>query len=69
VGLAWTTLWSLATVPPLAGLCGVGATVALTIGVGLSWQTSPRAREAGWLLQATALSGLAAVWLASMVAA
>jgi 4-hydroxybenzoate polyprenyltransferase len=69
VGLVWTTLWSLATVPPLAGLSGVCATVAIAIGVGLSWQRSSRAREIGWLLQAVGLSALAAAWLATMVAA
>ena len=49
-----------------AGIGLTAATIATTIGVALSWQDAPRAREAGWLLQAAGLATVAAAWLASM---
>jgi 4-hydroxybenzoate polyprenyltransferase len=68
LAFAWLTLWSLPSVPPLALVTSVAASAGVTLGIGLSWQGSALAREAGWILLAIAVSALAAAWLASMVA-
>ncbi len=65
--LAWATLFTLVTVPVPAVITALGATLAATLGVALSWRDEPRAREAGWLLQAGGLATLAVAWLASLV--
>lgn len=63
--LAWATLSSGGAIPGTALAAAIVATAATTLGVVLSWQDGPRAREAGWLLQAAGLATLAATWLAS----
>jgi 4-hydroxybenzoate polyprenyltransferase len=65
--LAWVTLASIGTPSSLALAAALVATTTTTLGVGLSWRGSPRAREAGWLLQAIGLATVAVAWLASMV--
>ena len=65
--LAWVTLASGGSPSSLALAATVVATVTTAVGVALSWQVSPRSREAGWLLQAGGLATVAAAWLASMV--
>jgi hypothetical protein len=65
--LTWATLASVATPSGLALAVAAVATATTALGVGLSWQESRRAREAGWLLQATGLAAVAAAWLASTV--
>ena len=64
--LAWATLATAATLS--GGVLGMAlvATLAASLGVVLSWQEAPRAREAGWLLQAVGLASMAVAWLASM---
>ena len=64
--LAWATLSSGGAIPRTALAAAIVATAATMLGVALSWQHQPRAREAGWLVQAAGLATLAAVWLASM---
>jgi 4-hydroxybenzoate polyprenyltransferase len=65
--LTWATLASVATPSGLALAVAAVATATTALGVGLSWQESRRAREAGWLLQASGLAAVAAAWLASTV--
>ena len=64
--LAWATLVSVATPSGLAVTVALVATTATALGLTLSWQEAPRAREAGWLLQAVGLALMASAWLASM---
>ena len=64
--LAWATLASGGAASTLALGAGIVATATTALGVVLSWQESPRSREAGWLLQAAGLATMAAAWLASM---
>jgi 4-hydroxybenzoate polyprenyltransferase len=64
--LAWVTLAAVGAAPSLALAAAVVATITTALGVALSWQESPRSREAGWLLQAASLATMAAAWLASM---
>lgn len=64
--LAWVTLLAMTAVPPIATTAALLATAAVAVGVLLSGRERPRAREAGWLLQAGGLALLAAAWLASM---
>ena len=54
--LAWSTLSSVGASSGTGRAAAIVATVATTLGVALSWQDVPRAREAGWLLQAECLS-------------
>jgi 4-hydroxybenzoate polyprenyltransferase len=66
--LAWTTLLLTPPISSITLVVGTGATVAAATGVSLSWSEQARWREAGWLLQAVALAGMAVAWLASTVA-
>jgi 4-hydroxybenzoate polyprenyltransferase len=62
----WATL-AMLPAPSLPALtAALVATLAATVGVTLSWRDTSRAREAGWLLQASGLAILAVAWLASM---
>ncbi|HZW01289.1 MAG TPA: UbiA family prenyltransferase, partial [Candidatus Deferrimicrobium sp.] len=63
--LAWVILlWT--TDPPTAALLAASAgTLCAGLGVGLSWRSGSRAREQGWLLQATGLALLAVAWVAA----
>lgn len=65
--LSWATLTSVGAPSSLSVAAALVATATTALGVGLSWQESPRAHEAGWLLQATGLATLSSAWLASMV--
>jgi hypothetical protein len=64
--LSWATLTSAGAPSSLSVTAALVATATTALGVGLSWRESPRAREAGWLLQAIGLATLSAAWLASM---
>jgi hypothetical protein len=64
--LAWASLVSTGAASSLAVGAAVVATALTALGVALTWQASPRSREAGWLLQAAGLATIAAAWLASM---
>jgi heme o synthase len=68
-GLGWVTLLSLATATEPTALIAVSATLVAALGVALSWQSDPRAREAGWLALAVALALLAVAWAASVAMA
>ncbi len=61
--LAWVILlWT--TDPPTAALlAAAAATLCAGLGVSLSWRSATRAREQGWLLQATGLALLAVGWV------
>ena len=63
--LAWATLSTGGLDAGAVFAAATVATLATTLGVALSWQDAPRAREAGWLLQAAGLATMAAAWLAS----
>jgi 4-hydroxybenzoate polyprenyltransferase len=63
--LAWVILTWLAN-PPMAALAAAtAATLCAGLGVSLSWRSATRAREQGWLLQATGLALLAVAWVAA----
>ena len=64
--LAWATLSSGGAYEGTGLAAATVATGVTALGVALSWQDAPRAREAGWLLQAAGLATMAAAWLASM---
>jgi 4-hydroxybenzoate polyprenyltransferase len=61
--LAWVILlWTM--YPPTAALLAASAaTLCAGLGVSLSWRSATRAREQGWLLQATGLALLAVGWV------
>lgn len=64
--LAWATFASVGepTGPALAAM--LVATALNVVGVALSSQEAPKAREAGWLLQAAGLAAMAVAWLMSI---
>jgi 4-hydroxybenzoate polyprenyltransferase len=63
--LAWAILIWLAAPPTAALLTAAAATLCAGLGVSLSWRSAARAREQGWLLQATGLALLAVAWVAA----
>ena len=63
--LAWAILIWLAAPPTAALLTAATATLCAGLGVSLSWRSAARAREQGWLLQATGLALLAVAWVAA----
>ncbi len=65
--LAWLMLVSLPAVDPGVMLVAVLATVVGALGVGLSWQRSGRALQAGWMTQAVGLAAFAVAWIASVM--
>jgi len=65
--LAWFLLISLPAVDPGAILAAVFASVVAVVGVGLSWQRSGRALQAGWMAQAVGLAAFAVAWIASVM--
>ena len=64
--LAWAALASAGATSSLALGAAIVATATTALGVAMTWQETPRSREAGWLLQAAGLAIMAAAWLASM---
>jgi 4-hydroxybenzoate polyprenyltransferase len=64
--LGWAMVYSLRAENPWAILAAVLATVVAAVGVGLSWQSSRRALQAGWMAQAVGLAGFAVAWIASV---
>lgn len=64
---AWVALMSLAAVDAGAILAAVFATVMAAVGVGLSWQGSSRALQAGWMAQACGLAIFAVAWIVSVM--
>jgi len=65
--LAWLMLLSLPAVDPGAMLVAVLATVVGALGVGLTWQRSGRALQAGWMAQAVGLAAFAVAWITSVM--
>jgi 4-hydroxybenzoate polyprenyltransferase len=65
--LAWVMLISLPAVNSSAIVAAAFATVVAAVGVGLSWQRSGRALQAGWMAQAVGLAGFAVAWVASVM--
>ena len=63
--LAWVILRWLADLHTAALLAATAATLCAGLGVSLSWRSATRAREQGWLLQATGLALLAVAWAAA----
>ena len=65
--LGWMTLASLTDVHPAAFQAALLATVVAAVALGLSWQRSVRALEAGWVGQAVGLAVFAVAWVASVM--
>ena len=63
--LAWVILRWLADPSTAALAVAAAATLCAGLGVSLSWRSATRAREHGWLLQATGLALLAVAWVAA----
>ena len=61
--MAWVILTWFAGPPTAALLTAAAATLCAGLGVSLSWRSAARAREQGWLLQATGLALLAVAWV------
>jgi 4-hydroxybenzoate polyprenyltransferase len=65
--LAWVMLISLPAVNSSAIVAAAFATVVAAVGVGLSWQRSGRALQAGWMAQAVGLAAFTVAWIASVM--
>ena len=65
-GLAWGSLFTVTTLSAPVLVVALCATVAAVAGLVLSWQTSQRLREMGWLIGAGGLALMALAWLVAI---